>query len=385
MKKIAILLATVIIFSCFSLCAFAEEAAPVYAEISDIENGQLTVSLYGDGLQSLVSFNVRVQYDTEIFCYKDGYAAFALDEDGNTIDNFSGLWAFGELADGSGCTGACISSSGTSRSGKVKICEFVLGVTGKRTASSDISVDLTELVTEDDDYENDIYSSQAINSANLCVEYEDLFEFNTTSDSAQITDCFYDACCMDIPATLSGVPVTSLAFSSPVSAPFVFIPENVTNIAEGVFSSPTVVICPENSYAHIFFSENGLSVFSYKNTTPVTQNNIFVTDAFLINDQEFLFGGDAQRSITSSHSGYYGTGSEISLLNGENTLFFTLSVMGDINGDSVCDALDASICEKAANGKIKLSEEFEFSSDMNCDETISVQDFMSVVNKALST
>lgn len=384
MRRIAFLLATVIIFSCFSLCAFAENGAPVFAEISDIRDGQVVVSIYGESIKKLVVFNVRVQYDTEVFCYKDGYAAFTLDEDGNTIDNFSGLWVFGELVDGSGCTGAFVSSSGTSRSGRVKICEFVLGVTGKRVSSADITVNLTELVTEDDNYENDIYSLQTINSASLSVEYEDLFEFETTSEGVNITQCYYDAFCVDIPAVLSGASVTALSLSSPVRAPFIYIPGSITAVAEGVLSNETFTICPENSYAHKYLTEKGLSAFTYKGVTPVTQSNVFIADDFMINDLSALFGGDAQRCITSSHNNYYGTGSEITLINGESTLPLSLSVMGDVNGDSVCDVLDVAMCEKAMNCNLSLQSFETISTDFDSDGDISVTDYSVIVNKSLA-
>lgn len=384
MRKIAFFLTFIIIFSCFSLCAYAEEVAPVCAEISDIQNGQIVVSVYGESLKKLVSFNIRVHYDTEVFCYKDGYAAFTLDEDGNTIDNFSGLWVFGELTNGTGCTGAFISSSGTTRNGKVKICEFVLGVTGNRVSSADITVNLTELVTEDDDYENDIYSLQTINSANLFVEYEDLFEFETTTEGVNITECYYDAFCMDIPAVLSGASVTALSLSSPVRAQFIYIPGSITAVAEGVLSNETFTICPENSYAHKYLTEKGLPAFTYKGVTPVTQSNVFIADDFMINDLSALFGGDAQRCITSSHNNYYGTGSEITLLNGESTLTFSLSVMGDVNGDSVCDVLDTAMCEKAMNYNLSLQAFETVSTDFDSDGEITVTDYSVIVNKSLT-
>lgn len=92
---------------------------------------------------------------------------------------------------------------------------------------------------------------------------------------------------------------------------------------------------------------------------------------------------------TASHiSGttqFFGTGSLIYVYNnGAPQYPFTLVVEGDVNGDSVCDALDAAQVANASNGLQSLDGAYAMAADSNSDDEISIEDYQAIVNKAVS-
>ncbi|MGN1316790.1 MAG: S8 family serine peptidase [Acutalibacteraceae bacterium] len=83
---------------------------------------------------------------------------------------------------------------------------------------------------------------------------------------------------------------------------------------------------------------------------------------------------------------YYGTGSTFEVLNDNGAWeTYTLIVEGDVNGDSVVDVLDATTVGLAANGLTALENEYFIAADTNLNETITVEDYSTVVNLALSS
>ena len=388
MKKIAIFLIVLILLSLFSVNFYAEEGLPLFAEISAVNNGEVSVSVYGTDIKKLVSLNLQLKYDTSVFCYKNGEAASYYDEASEEhINNFSGLWVFGELADDSGCTGVLVSSGGSSRSGDIKICEFVLGLTGEVTDETKITLNVNELVTEDGDYLNDIYWITPIKEKNLSVTYDDLFSYKTESGKAEITKCYYTFDYIKIPEKIGGFPVASLNFSDKFLCDFLIIPDNVTEIKENSVDSGTLVICPAASVAEAFAQNEGLRYFTYSSSELNAQKGILITQKQLLESASDFVGGNAQCTSVPSHNyvkALYGTGSTINITNAEKNITFSLCVKGDLNGDSYSDALDCVECERAVNDKISLNDYEKISADLNEDEKLSVEDYVAIVNKSLS-
>lgn len=384
MKKISVMLIISVIFSIFSVTAFAGGEELLSFEMSEIENGELTVSVYGENIQKLVGFIVRVEYDTCVFCYKNGKAAGYTDEDGNEYQNFSGLWDFGELKDSAGCAGAYISFNGVTKTKKTKMCEFTLGLTGEISSSTDIAVCVKELTTEDNNPDNDIYEIVKLAEKNYSVSYEDLFSFTQIDNAVQLTGCFFEAEMLKIPEKINGKSVASLAFSSPQNCSFAILPQSLKAISRGSLDSGAIIICAEGSGASAYAEENGNSVFTCKNKISATKNGIFVTEDFLIDDEGLLFGGDAPSIVKPSHQGYFGTGSEITLFNNEETSIFRLAVLGDLNGDSVCDALDVLLCERAASSDASLTDWETVSGDLDFNDEITQTDYQQLINKAIN-
>ncbi len=387
MKKLSILLVVSILLSLFSVNAFAEESTSLYAEISDINNGEVVVSVYGDDLKSLVSLNLQLKYDTDVFYYKEAYAALYDETAEDEIYNFSGMWMFGKLSDGSGCAGVLVSTNGSTRNGRTKICEFVLGVTGKRVSSTEITLNVKELVTEDYNYLNDIYTETAVEAKSFSVDYGDLFGYTVSNGISKITECYYSRAYVDIPENIGGGTVEALSVAEGISCPFVIIPESVSKIERGTLSSETVIICPKESDAEVYAEQNSMEYFTYINSVLNPDEFTLVTEKTLISDIEKLIGGTAEYTATPSDSykaKYYGTESKVEIINGENTLTVTLCVIGDLNGDSVVDVLDCALCERAVNERLDLNIYQEISSDLNADGEITVNDYSAMINKAIS-
>ncbi len=82
---------------------------------------------------------------------------------------------------------------------------------------------------------------------------------------------------------------------------------------------------------------------------------------------------------------YYGTGSTLDVCN-DNGVWetYTLIVQGDVNGDSVCDVLDAVNVQRASTNHTKLTDNYLLAADINGDGNIDVDDYSAVVNNAVA-
>lgn len=78
---------------------------------------------------------------------------------------------------------------------------------------------------------------------------------------------------------------------------------------------------------------------------------------------------------------YYGTGSTIGVyLDGYLAEEYTLIILGDTNGDSVTDVLDAAIVSLSANGIRDLDPKEKCAADLDCDGRITIDDYQSIIN-----
>ena len=68
----------------------------------------------------------------------------------------------------------------------------------------------------------------------------------------------------------------------------------------------------------------------------------------------------------------------------KNIYDLTVIVKGDLNGDSVCDVLDASQTEKYANGTETPTENEIYAANCEVADGIDANTYQSVVNTALS-
>ncbi len=94
----------------------------------------------------------------------------------------------------------------------------------------------------------------------------------------------------------------------------------------------------------------------------------------------------AEVTVTPSHSSgdvkAYGTGSTVSVSDGNSATVFDVVVYGDINGDGVVDVLDGAEVAKASTGKSTLNGIYETAGDINGDGLIDVLDYQETINKA---
>ncbi len=179
----------------------------------------------------------------------------------------------------------------------------------------------------------------------------------------------------------------SLEIEVPSQNAFIVFGRSVLSVKKGALSSENMVIAPVNSAPEAAVKISGGKYFSYhENVVADLYEPIFYTHESLVNNGSLLFETDSEYSVSPSHKigGFWGTGTVISLRNGIKNTEFLLCVMGDINGDSLCDALDTVLCEKYVNGIETLSGIAEKSTDFTGDEVVDVQDYSHIVNNSLN-
>lgn len=135
----------------------------------------------------------------------------------------------------------------------------------------------------------------------------------------------------------------------------------------------TKCVYEQESRMYVNFNKN-LLIAPYNDFSYLKDNiDIFKDSAFLVED------------IYKNNISVLATGSTLTVAqsNGE-TLKFTVVVEGDLNGDGVCDVLDASETDKIVNGH-KISDELQCYAANGCvAENIDISTYQKVVNKALS-
>ena len=80
----------------------------------------------------------------------------------------------------------------------------------------------------------------------------------------------------------------------------------------------------------------------------------------------------------------WGTGSTITIYEGEARTDYALIINGDINGDSVIDVLDVSYIEKSMNNNCELNVHSTVAADVNGDNQITVADYQQALNTVLA-
>ncbi len=95
--------------------------------------------------------------------------------------------------------------------------------------------------------------------------------------------------------------------------------------------------------------------------------------------------GEKTLSGTANAYGFYGTGSTIAVKNSGTTIeAYTVVIVGDINGDSACDALDAEELSTVVSKNQALAHAELEAVDFNESDSVDITDYQSLVNYALS-
>ncbi len=129
-----------------------------------------------------------------------------------------------------------------------------------------------------------------------------------------------------------------------------------------------------------------------ENTEVIYESKVVYTTETLINNPEDLIV-DGETYITEVVASVktddgvvnYGTGTVITAVVGGETLTFTLVVAGDLNGDGVCDVLDAAMTANYSTN-ISTPTELEVYAATGSDTAtaITVDDYAQIVNKAIA-
>ncbi len=211
--------------------------------------------------------------------------------------------------------------------------------------------------------------------------------------------------------TLNGEPIRELVIPEGVKTvkaylagdcsdlEVVKLPGSVQYIQYNAFYNCPVdllVHCLNGSYGHDFAINNDFDYYVYdvlgNNDSEIDyDNNVIVTGNQLIDDILSLIYVTGNKSNFVLGSMYvngayiFGTGSTITIYQGNERTEYTLVVQGDTNGDGVCDVLDAAQVGNYVNG-VGDSANYHstYAADSDGDGVVGVMDYSSVVNKALS-
>lgn len=387
MKKISVFLTLVLLFSMFGTVSSAHGSIPVGAEVSDTPDGALRVVVYVENADSLVSLKAVLKYASETYTLKEARASSHTDSSGDEVDNISGLWVFGNLADGSGCVGAFVSHGGVSVTSKTDVCEFVITSENGAVKTDEIVLSIEEFITDDNNEENDIFEKTVIHFDKTSADVHSDFGFETDGKTSTVTEIKTADNVVFIPLSAEGLNVRSLKPTKKAENPFFVFDRNVLNVAEGVFSENTTVVAPLNSAPVTAVQKAGGKYLGYGDRVTVDfDTEILYTDMFFVDNFASLFVGTADVDVVPSCAeAYLGTGTLITLKNGGNSATFTLCVKGDVNGDSVCDVLDVFSAERYINGFGDLDFSGLKSADYDLDGDVTVRDYVQLVNSALGS
>jgi hypothetical protein len=67
------------------------------------------------------------------------------------------------------------------------------------------------------------------------------------------------------------------------------------------------------------------------------------------------------------------------------TMKFVCVIKNDVNGDGVCDVLDCAQVARASNGFEVFNGAYAVAADTNSDDEVDINDYQSVINKALAS
>lgn len=123
--------------------------------------------------------------------------------------------------------------------------------------------------------------------------------------------------------------------------------------------------------------------------TNIVENYMFipcfktaVADFVTVSDEiEF----NCTASFVTATSNYYGTGSQFSYSIGDNTPGYTIIVEGDLNGDSVCDVIDAAVAQLYSAGFYEPTKNETYAANGDLIDEFDVNSYQNVVNCVLSS
>lgn len=173
------------------------------------------------------------------------------------------------------------------------------------------------------------------------------------------------------------------------------IPESVTSIGTDALSGcdNITVYCFPDSVAETYCEENSIPYVIYQmnpigETEIDTDNKFIFTSNHLNNSFEDIVTATGYKLVASSISDLllFGTGATISVFDEEeNVGDYTIIVEGDLNGDSVCDVLDAAQAQLYSAGFHEPTQNEIYAANGCISDEIDVNSYQNVVNICLAS
>lgn len=212
--------------------------------------------------------------------------------------------------------------------------------------------------------------------------------------------CFRDAQNIKTVEIGDGITeISSMAFMNCTSLEGIFIPSSVTTIGAQAFygcNENLIIYCNSGSVAHNYAIENNIKfilidITNSDETTIDINNKIIFTKNNACSDSENIitFSDSSQVISTASfkngNTEYLGTGSKLTIFdNGVYVTDYTIVVIGDLNGDSVCDVLDATKTEQIINGHDTATDIQMYAANGYVGNSLDITSYQFVVNTALA-
>lgn len=140
-------------------------------------------------------------------------------------------------------------------------------------------------------------------------------------------------------------------------------------------------------YTSLETGENYLTVVPLTKESVISSEYVAKQPDELFNDDSYIYKGiPSQITNYDNLSGYYGTGSVISMFDAETGEYIksvNIVIPGDVNGDSVCNVIDCSQVEIASNGLTTLTGLYFDAGNLDYKDEITVEDYSAIVNLSL--
>jgi hypothetical protein len=191
--------------------------------------------------------------------------------------------------------------------------------------------------------------------------------------------------------------IGSLAFMNCTSLEKVVIPATVTSIgANAFFGFKGSIYCTRDSYAHSYAVDNNIpyvimDIASTDRTTVDYDNFLVFTTVYSCDDLNDMLSIPSTTlalpvaSYIQGNTELYGTGTEISVFDGDDYKGdYKVIVIGDLNGDSVCDVIDAAEAERMSSGQATATTEQIYAANGCISDELDVASYQTVVNNVLA-
>lgn len=177
--------------------------------------------------------------------------------------------------------------------------------------------------------------------------------------------------------------------------PFKYYIESSIVIADGAFEGFSgFILCEKDSNAHKYALSNGIDFIlptitpANNKTTVDFKNQLVFTSVLKCNNAEGIVAAPETNELTvnSSDNMYLGTGSVFTVYDGDYYMGdYTLITEGDINGDGVCDVLDAAVSYLYSVNLSTPSQNEIYAANGEIAEEIDSSDYQNIVNIALNS
>lgn len=141
-----------------------------------------------------------------------------------------------------------------------------------------------------------------------------------------------------------------------------------------------------STYEFEFTTGEQKYLFAQKGTSIDYENKIIFSDTPLAKEFKSLvtYLKPAKLDSSTNKYGIFGTGTEINLTKDSATDNYKVIINGDLNGDGVCDVLDALYAALVSSGHKTATQDEIYAANGDIADEIDVYDYQAIVNRAVS-